>query len=82
MIGKWAYIRVHVHPKRFPAVYTVDWKVRDNLASRPSTGPDSKGQPGSGWRPPTRQQPTSRLALPRSMGPLRMGDEGVTIGPA
>ena len=22
-----AYIRVHVHPKRFPAAYTVDWKV-------------------------------------------------------
>ncbi|DBA66437.1 TPA: hypothetical protein ACH3X2_002415 [Trebouxia sp. C0005] len=25
-INKHAFIRVHVHPKRFPAVYTVDWK--------------------------------------------------------
>ena len=22
-----AYIRVHLHPKRFPAAYSVDWKV-------------------------------------------------------
>ena len=27
-INQHAFIRVHVHPKRFPAVYTVDWKVR------------------------------------------------------
>ena len=26
-INQHAFIRVHVHPKRFPAVYTVDWKV-------------------------------------------------------
>ena len=26
-INQYAYIRVHVHPKRFPAVYSVDWKV-------------------------------------------------------
>lgn len=26
-INEHAFIRVHVHPKRFPAVYTVDWKV-------------------------------------------------------
>ncbi|DBB13532.1 TPA: hypothetical protein ACH3X3_000574 [Trebouxia sp. C0006] len=25
-INKHAFIRVHVHPKRFPAVYTVDWQ--------------------------------------------------------
>ena len=26
-VNQHAYIRVHVHPKRFPAVYTTDWKV-------------------------------------------------------
>lgn len=26
-INQHAFIRVHVHPKRFPAVYTVSWKV-------------------------------------------------------
>ena len=26
-INQHAFIRVHLHPKRFPAVYTVDWKV-------------------------------------------------------
>ncbi|KAL3148480.1 hypothetical protein ABBQ38_013923 [Trebouxia sp. C0009 RCD-2024] len=27
VINQHAFIRVHVHPKRFPAVYTVDWKA-------------------------------------------------------
>ena len=27
LVNQHAYIRVHVHPKRFPAVYGVDWKV-------------------------------------------------------
>ena len=26
-MSRHAYIRVHVHPKRFPAAYIVDWKV-------------------------------------------------------
>ena len=26
-VSRHAYIRVHVHPKRFPAAYIVDWKV-------------------------------------------------------
>ena len=26
-VSKHAYVRVHVQPKRFPAAYTVDWKV-------------------------------------------------------
>ena len=26
-LTKHAYVRVHVHPKRFPAAYIVDWKV-------------------------------------------------------
>ncbi|KAK9817741.1 hypothetical protein WJX72_001472 [[Myrmecia] bisecta] len=28
VLADWAYVRVHVHPKRFPAVYLVDWKER------------------------------------------------------
>lgn len=27
LVSKHAYVRVHVHPKRFPAAYIVDWKV-------------------------------------------------------
>ena len=26
-VGQHAYIRVHAHPKRFPAAYVFDWKV-------------------------------------------------------
>ena len=26
-VSQHAYVRVHVHPKRFPAVHNVDWKV-------------------------------------------------------
>jgi hypothetical protein len=26
-VDEFAYIRVHMHPKRFAAVYNVDWKV-------------------------------------------------------
>ena len=26
-VEKYAYVRVHVHPKRFPSAYKVDWKV-------------------------------------------------------
>eukprot|EP00775_Hariotina_reticulata_P010254 gene10254-10412_t len=27
-VGPGAYVRVHVHPKRFPAAYSVDWQLR------------------------------------------------------
>ena len=27
LVNQYAYIRLHLHPKRFPAVYSVDWKV-------------------------------------------------------
>ena len=35
-INQHAFIRVHAHPKRFPAVYTVDWKVITH-AKRPAS---------------------------------------------
>ena len=35
-INEYAFIRVHVHPKRFPAVYTVNWKVSMH-AQRPAS---------------------------------------------
>ena len=38
-INKHAFIRVHVHPKRFPAVYTVDWKVNSPSNHMFSYGP-------------------------------------------
>lgn len=27
LVNQYAYIRLHLHPKRFPAVYSVNWKV-------------------------------------------------------
>jgi hypothetical protein len=32
-VSRHAYVRVHVHPKRFPAAYSVDWKVRPLYAN-------------------------------------------------
>lgn len=27
-VPRFAYVRVHVHPIRYPAAYTTDWKAR------------------------------------------------------
>lgn len=31
VVPRHAYLRVHLHPKRFPAAYDVDWAVRCQL---------------------------------------------------
>ena len=34
IINKDAYVRVHVHIKRAPAFYSVDWRVRDTYTPK------------------------------------------------
>lgn len=50
VVGQHAYIRVHVHPKRFPAAYAVRWEVRQRKGAAGSRGGSQRRLAGAAGR--------------------------------